>query len=155
LQNFPQLEIFTCSFISVGYVFPYGLAHRNLKKLSISEFEISINLLFLFGCLENLEAFKIGKIDWQDLQMILSAKKLKVLCVTFPVLGEKFVGTLKMLGKNLESFHAQQVYEEDYVDLSPEELREEFKEQFPIFSLKPGKKSLMKKSNKPMICCSF
>jgi hypothetical protein len=154
LKNFTQLKTFSCSSIYDEYIFPHNLKHLNLKELEVSMFERSLNLLFLFQCLENLEIFKTEqKIDWQDLQMILGAKKLKALCFkSFIVLDKEFVKTLKMLGKNLESFHAQELYEvED--SLSPEELREEFKEHFPIFSLRSGKKWLMKKSNKPKICC--
>jgi hypothetical protein len=158
LQNFPQLETLTCCYIDGEYTFTYNLAHLNLKKFEIIEFDFSIDFLFLLSCLENLEVFKTHQeIDWQDLRMILSAKKLKALCLTkFPIVNEEFIGTLNMLGKDLESFHVQQVYDEDYEDyifLSPGHLREEFKDQFPVFSLRPGKKWLMKKSNKPNICC--
>jgi hypothetical protein len=146
LQNFPHTR----------YTFPCGLKHLTLKKLEVIRFHRSLDLMFLFNCLKNLEVFKTDQeIDWQDLQMILSAKKLKALCLgKIPVVNKKFVGTLKKYEENLESFHVHHCYEVDInVDLSPEVLREEFKDQFPVFSLRPSKKWLMKKSNKAKICC--
>jgi hypothetical protein len=97
------------------------------------------------------------KINWQELKMILSAKKLKALCLgEFPIVDKEFIGTMKKYGKSLESFHAQKgiEFEENDVESSPEELREEFKNQFPVFSLlKNSEKWIMKKNKKPKICC--
>jgi hypothetical protein len=159
LKNFPQLKTFSCIHIYHGYNFPYGLKHQNLNKLKINDFELSIGMLFLFGCLENLEVFKTeAKIDWQDLKAMLNAPKLKALCLKqFPIVDEGFVETLKENGKNLESVHVHEQYKDgfdvDNVHFSPEELREKFKDQFPVFSLRPVTKWTMKKSNKPKICC--
>jgi hypothetical protein len=158
LQNFPQLKTFSCSSINGGharYTFPCGLQHLNLKKLEVMRFHRSLDMHFLFNCLENLEVFKTDQeIDWHDLQMTLGAPKLKALCLNkLPVVNEEFIRTMKKYGKSLESFHVHHCYEEEInVDLSPEELREEFKDQFPVFSFITGKKWLMKKSNKK-ICC--
>jgi hypothetical protein len=157
LKNFPSLETFSCSFINKEYVFPYNLTHHNLKKLEIREFELSINLLFLFSRLENLEFFKIETaIDWQGLQIILSAPKLEALCLKqFPVVDREFIRIMKNYGKNLESFHVLHgVGATVNFNLSSEELREEFKDQFPIFSYRAGNKWTMKKRNKPKNCCN-
>jgi hypothetical protein len=156
LQYFPQLETFTCGYINDEYVYPNDLEHQNLKKLKISSFDLSVGLFFLFSRLENLEVFKTEmQIDWKDLQTILGAPKLKALCLKqFPVVDEDFIRIMTKHGMNLESFHvAIKEEDDDEIGLSPEELREKFKDQFPIFSFKDGRMWIMKKSNKPMICC--
>jgi hypothetical protein len=156
LKYFPQLKTIMCGFIGSGDAFPNYVAHQKLKKLKVGYFERSLELLFLFGCIEDLEVFEIGmKIRWKDLQMILNLPRLKALCLKrSPFVDEGFIKTMKKYGQNLESFHVQDLVRgENDVSLSPEELREEFKDQFPIFSFKAGKKWTMKKRNKKMICC--
>jgi hypothetical protein len=158
LKYMSQLKTFKCNRILDTTDFSHDLDNQNLKKLELGCFNVRAGAHLLFGRVRNLEVFTTEMIiEWKELQAILTLPNLKALCLKgFPHVDEAFIWTLKNYGKNLESFHVRYNFNqsEEELYMSPRELREEFQDQFPIFSFRVGKMWTMKKSNKPFACCN-
>jgi hypothetical protein len=154
LVAFPKLENFeSYSALTNRYIYPDILDLQSLTRLYISYFVESFDFSIFFQSCRNLEIFSTEeRINWKILRCILGVPKLKALCLKFsPNADDKFIEMMQSYGQNLESFHV-----DAHSDCNLEQLREELKEQFPLFRKQPaypGFQFLMRKTNKKEACC--